>query len=302
MSIAQPRRISDIKPLFTNLAQTSHYQVIFGGLSPDLQFYLTSKGVDSRFIVESVGLLCSSASLPGSTHDTAQINGNYTGVIEKFAHTRIFTEIQLEFLIDKEYKVLKFLEYWIEYISSGSNVSQANAGYYYRMKYPYPDKNGRGGGYKCDQTKILKFDRDYQNEVQYNFFGMFPLSLSSLSVSYDESQILKATASFNYERYVLGDTSSLALGGNKNIPNQLVINDAYGINPATSSQLQYNNIQQSLGNLTDQQINAINVSAYAPGINLNPQGDNSQTPGITLSPTKFQNLFETGNQVSFLQY
>ena len=153
MSIAQPRRISDIKPLFSNLAQTSHYQVIFGGLSPDLQSFLFSKGVDPLFIADSVGLLCSNASLPGSTHDTAQINGNYTGVIEKFAHTRIFTEIQLDFLVDKDYKVLKFLEYWIEFISSGSNADKSKAGYFFRMKYPYPDKKLRGG-YKCDQTKI----------------------------------------------------------------------------------------------------------------------------------------------------
>jgi len=206
--------------------------------------------------------------LPGSTHDTAQINGNYTGVIEKFAHTRIFTEIQLEFLIDKEYKALKFLEYWIEYISSGSNVSQSAPGYYYRMKYPYADKNGRGGGYKCDQTKILKFDRDYLSEVQYNFYGMFPLSLSSLSVSYDESQILKATASFNYERYVVGDLSSLALGGNKNMTNQTATNNALGTNPNTISQAQTDNIQQSLGNLANQQTNAITSQAYGLGTNL----------------------------------
>jgi hypothetical protein len=268
VSIAQPRKISDIKPLFTNLAQTSHYQVIFGGLSPDLQFYLSQKGVDPRFIAESVGLLCSSASLPGSTHDTAQINGNFSGVIEKFAHTRIFTEIQLEFLIDSEYKVLKFLEYWIEYISSGSNVSQARDGYFFRMKYPYPDKNGRGGGYKCDQTKILKFDRDYKNEVQYNFYGMFPLSLSSLSVSYDESQILKASASFNYERYVVGDTSSLGLLGNKNVPNSNAINNASGANATTAAQLQNGNIQQALGKLTTQQTNTITSQAYASGVSL----------------------------------
>jgi len=272
VSIAQPRKISDIKPLFTNLAQTSHYQVIFGGLSPDLRFYLAQKGVDPLFISESVGLLCSDASLPGSTHDAAQVSGNYTGVIEKFAHTRIFTEIQLQFLIDKEYKVLKFLEHWIEYISSGSYITPSRKGYFYRMKYPID--------YKCDQTKILKFDRDYKNEVRYNFFGLFPLSLSSLSVSYNESQILTASASFNYERYVMGDISSLALGGIKNIPNQDAINNAFGINPKTIAQVQDNNIQQSLGNLATQQTNIDTALAYAPGTNLNstePNVENSQT-------------------------
>jgi len=277
VSIAQPRKISDIKPLFTNLAQTSHYQVIFGGLSPDLRFYLAQKGVDPFFIAESVGLLCSDASLPGSTHDAAQINGNYTGVIEKFAHTRIFTEIQLQFLVDKEYKVLKFLEHWIEYISSGSGTNPSNPGYFYRMKYPID--------YKCNQTKILKFDRDYQNEVRYNFFGLFPLSLSSLSVSYNESQILTASASFNYERYVMGDISSLALGGIRNLPNQDAINNTFGTNPKTIAQVQDNNIQQSLGNLTlgnltTQQTNTITSQAYAPGTNLTstkPNVENSQT-------------------------
>ena len=278
MSIAQPRKISDIKPLFTNLAQTSHYQVIFGGLSPDLKFYLAQKGVDSFFISENVGLLCSDASLPGSTHDAAQINGNYTGVIERFAHTRIFTEIQLQFLVDKEYKVLKFLEHWIEYISSGSNITPSRQGYFYRMKYPTE--------YKCNQTKILKFDRDYQNEVRYNFFGMFPLSLSSLSVSYNESQILTASASFSYERYVLGNISSLDLGGNNTKqPNQDAKNNALGINPDTISQVQNNNIQQSLGNLTPQQTNTDISLAYS-GVNL------TSPPSST----------ENSQIVSFLQY
>ena len=266
MSIAQPRKISDIKPLFTNLAQTSHYQVIFGGLSPDLRFYLAQKGVDPLFISESVGLLCSDASLPGSTHDAAQVSGNYTGVIEKFAHTRIFTEIQLQFLIDKEYKVLKFLEHWIEYISSGSHITPSRKGYFYRMKYPID--------YKCDQTKILKFDRDYKNEVRYNFFGLFPLSLSSLSVSYNESQILTASASFNYDRYVLGNISSLDLGGNTKKPNQDASNNALGVNPDTTAQVQNNNIQQSLSNLTPQQTNTDVSLAYAPGTNLYPTASN----------------------------
>ena len=68
--MATPRRISDIKPLFTNLAQTSHYQVLFGGLPSQLISYLGNRGVDSRFIVEDAGLLCFNASLPTSQFAT----------------------------------------------------------------------------------------------------------------------------------------------------------------------------------------------------------------------------------------
>jgi hypothetical protein len=210
VSISRPRKVSEIRSLFGNLAQTSQYQVIFGGLSLPLLSHLAIRGVDASFIGESAGLLCSSASLPGSSLATADISGNYTGVTEKFAHTRIFTQIDLTFLVDKEYKVLKFLEHWIEFIANGSGQNNSSPGYFYRMKYPTL--------YKCNSTKILKFNRDYKEEVEYNFFGMFPISLSSPTVSYDESQVLTASASFSYERYVSGTVNSLdlKLGSNNN--------------------------------------------------------------------------------------
>lgn len=209
MPAPRPRRISDFQPLFTNLAQTSHYQVIFGGLSVNLRSYLGRRGVDPRFIGESVGLLCNSASLPGSSFATADIVGNFTGVTEKMAHTRTFNQIDLEFYVDSSYKTLRFLEHWMEFISSGSEAQQYKSGYYFRMRYP--------DQYKSDSTKIIKFDRDYQKYIEYTFYGLFPLSLNSTTISYESSGILKASASFNYNRYVCGRTYSLdILGKNDN--------------------------------------------------------------------------------------
>ena len=201
MPTPRPRRISEFKPLFTRLAQTSHYQVIFGGLSGPLRSYLLKRGVDSRFINESVGLLCNSASLPGSSFATSDIVGNYTGVAEKMAHTRTFIQLDLEFYVDHSYRTLKFLEHWMEFISSGSAEQPYQDGYYFRMRYPEQ--------YKCNSTRIIKFDRDYRRFIEYTFYGLFPLTLNSTSVSYESSGILKASASFNYERYVCGRTYSL---------------------------------------------------------------------------------------------
>jgi hypothetical protein len=197
----RPRKISEFKPLFSRLAQTSHYQVIFGGLSGPLNSYLSQRGVDSRFINESVGLLCNSASLPGSSFATADIVGNFTGVAEKMAHTRTFIQLDLEFYVDHSYKTLKFLEHWMEFISSGSREQPYKEGYYFRMRYPEQ--------YKCNATRIIKFDRDYNQYIEYTFYGLFPLTLNSTSVSYESSGILKASASFNYDRYVCGRTFSL---------------------------------------------------------------------------------------------
>ena len=226
--MAVPRRIADIKPLFTNLAQTSHYQVMFGGLPSELKDYLRRRGVTSRFINEDAGLLCYSTSLPTTSYSPKIVDGNFTGINEKFAVNRLYTEIGLDFYVDNNYKVLKFLEHWMEFISSGSHnpirdaektagpVDQANSNYFIRMQYPEY--------YKSNFTKILKFDRDYRHEIQYTFFGLWPTAISAPPVSYQESDVLKVSATFQYDRYVAGTALSYnrAVGNdnNKEQPNK----------------------------------------------------------------------------------
>ena len=198
--MVRPRRISDFKPTFTNLAQTSHYQVIFGGLPLGVRQHLNVREVNYRFITETSGLLCSNAVLPGAALATAQVVGNYAGVTENMAHTKIFNKINLEFYVDNQYKSLKFLEHWIEFIANGSGEDQSRKDYFFRMEYP--------DDYKAYQTKIIKFDRDYKEEMIYNFYGMFPQQLKSIPVKYEGSQVLKATATFMFDRYSAGRFSS----------------------------------------------------------------------------------------------
>lgn len=198
-------RISDIKPLVTNLAQTSHYQLIFGGLPAQLISYLSQRGVTSFFIAQDAGLLCSSASLPTAFLGTKMVDGNYTGIQEKFATNRTYNDISLEFYVDSNYQSLLFFESWIEFIASGSHnningvsnaVGQSKDGYFIRMQYP--------DYYKANSTKILKFDRNYQREIEYTFYGLFPYDISAPVVSYTSSEILKVTVNFKYDRYVAG--------------------------------------------------------------------------------------------------
>jgi hypothetical protein len=210
--VAINRRISDIKPLLTNLAQSSHYEVQFGGLPDQLKDYLRKRGVTSRFVVGDAGLLCYSAILPTSNLATNTISGNFMGVQEKFAHTRLYDTITLDFYIDKNYKSLKFIESWMEFIASGSfnqqgldgensSISQNNQGYFSRMQYP--------AYYKSNATRIIKFDRDYKQEIEYNFIGLFPSTISSIPVSYVASDTLKMSATFQYDRYIAGKSLSI---------------------------------------------------------------------------------------------
>jgi len=217
----RPNKISNLLPRVNKLALTSHYLVKFGGLKNVLSQYLEERGVGLDFIGEDAGLLCSSAFIPGSSHATSDITGNLgTGIVEKIAHTRIFAPIDLEFYVDRDYNMMKFMEHWIEFISGGSHlnrpdqnfegISQLRQGYHFRMNYP--------DEYKVDQTRIIKFERDYRNELTYTFYGMFPLDMASIPVAYDSSQIFKVRVTFNYERYVSGYSDSLseALGRSNN--------------------------------------------------------------------------------------
>lgn len=216
--MATPRRISDIRPLFTNLAQTSHYELTFGGLPSQLIAYLAKRGVSSLFVSESAGLLCSNASLPTTFMNSKIVDGNFTGIQEKFAYSRSYGEINLTFYVDSDYLMVKFLESWMEFIASGSHnpigtvagsVSQSAANYFVRMQYPED--------YKSNYTKIVKFDRNYGSEIEYTFFGLWPSAISSIDVSYNESQILTVSATFSYDRYIAGKALSInGFTGNDN--------------------------------------------------------------------------------------
>jgi hypothetical protein len=198
----RPKRISDILPKIQNVAQTANYLVKFALPNSPLKSMMRRKGVNDRFIVEDAGLLCSGAVLPGSALAAVNTVGDYQGMVERFAHTRNFTQINLEFYVDNEYKSLKFLEHWMEYVTGG-NTSDVSADTYY-FQLNYPDE------YKSNDTRIVKFEKNYSQFVEYRFVGLFPLSLNSTRVSYQNSQILKATAAFSYDRYIAGESSSLA--------------------------------------------------------------------------------------------
>ena len=202
MPAPRPKRISDILPKIQNVAQTANYLVKFALPNSPLKSMMRRKGINDRFIVEDAGLLCSGAVLPGSALAAVNTVGDYQGMVERFAHTRNFTQINLEFYVDNEYKSLKFLEHWMEYVTGG-NTSDVSADTYY-FQLNYTDE------YKSNDTRIVKFEKNYSQFVEYRFVGLFPLSLNSTRVSYQNSQILKATAAFSYDRYIAGESSSLA--------------------------------------------------------------------------------------------
>ena len=189
-------------PKLQNVAQTSKFLVKFALPPTSIRTFMRQKGINDRFISDNIGLLCSDAVLPGSALASLNTAGDFQGVVERFAHTRNFTQINFEFYVDNDYKSLKFLEHWIEYISGASSADPVRDSYHFKMRYPED--------YKSNDTRIVKFEANHSQFLEYRFIGMFPLSLNSTRVSYQNSQVLKATCSFSFDRYVCGESSSLA--------------------------------------------------------------------------------------------
>ena len=153
--------------------------------------------------------------------------GDYQGVVERFAHTRNFTQISFEFYVDNEYKSLRFIEHWMEFITGGSIGDPSQDTYHFKMRYP--------DEYKANETRVVKFERNYSQFLEYRFIGLFPLSLNSVRVSYNNSQVLKATANFSYDRYICGESNSLARALGLDLNNQRGKGDRARINAQKES-------------------------------------------------------------------
>jgi len=202
--------VSDIKSKLLNPALTSHFVCEFKPPSPPnnnkFKDFITNRvgagfiGADysNRDNQDLITLSCSEASLPGSSLATHEINNDYTGVTERHAYRRQYDDrVDFTFYIDKEYKIIDFFENWMSFIVGENDISvQTTREYSYRVNFPEE--------YKTDSLYITKFEKDYLGRyLQYQFINAFPISVNSIPVSYEASDLLKCTVSFTYSRYVI---------------------------------------------------------------------------------------------------
>ena len=209
--------VSKIKANLLNIAQSSLYKMTIP-IPTAVRSTLNLNDGD----YENINLLCSEATLPGSSLTTHDVTNDYHGVTEKMAYRRMYDEtVGLTFYVDRDYKVIQLIEGWMDYISCIDDKQTYKKPYAsYRMAYP--------SSYKENMflTKFEKdqFTRDFSETrggtrttsrtvLEYTFVNAFPLSLTAIPVSYDDSQVLKCSVSFNFIRYVMERKKSLVTGG-----------------------------------------------------------------------------------------
>ena len=206
------RTIAQIKSGLLRPALTSHFEVQIPIGSGNLNTLL--KGITPSTAEQDVlNISCSEASLPGSSIATFELQNDFTGVTERYAHRRMYDDrIDFTFYVDAEkYTPIRFFERWMRFVTGesgsradGSIIELNKVNYHYRMNFPKE--------YRCESgLKIIKFERDYQTKLpdhghsslEYEFIGAYPISVSSMPVSYDSSSLLKCSVSMTYLRYVI---------------------------------------------------------------------------------------------------
>lgn len=197
--------MSRARELVGNLAQTNYYLVnipIKDDLKKHFETSYPDLGNIDVFVKQKLGYLCSEATLPTTSYATAEVKDNYIGITQEFAHTRLYTDMDLTFYVDADYSILRFFEGWMDYISGG-NIrdlepaagTELGRNIYRRFNFP--------NYYKVDNMSIMKFERDYDKVLEYTFVNVFPKGVTSIPVSYGAADLLKVTVSFNYDRYVV---------------------------------------------------------------------------------------------------
>jgi hypothetical protein len=295
------KKIADIKANLLHPALTSHFEVeipIPLGLINNLN-YLSGNGL-SGFKGSSgkqgqLQLMCSEATLPGSNLATFDINDNFHGVTERHAYRRVYDDrIDLTFYVDAEnYIPIRYFETWMKYVAGesvsagGGKLSSKDPTYFYRVNYPKD--------YMATGLKVIKFERtanvtanvtptsyevkgdSYTSKtLEYEFINSFPISVSSMPVSYDSSSLLKCSVSLSYIRYILipPGTDPAPTGTTSGLPTKAT-GDPSGPN----------------FNLTPQQLANINNIAFNPNTNLG-------IAPLTTGGVSFPSAQASGNNVN----
>ena len=243
------KTIADLKTKFLKPALTSHYEVKIplGSLPAGIQDIVGALDEDD------LNLSCIETSLPGSSLATFEVKNDYTGVTERLAHRRMYDDrIDFTFLVDAEkYFAVRIFEKWMRYIAGedadrqdGETITTKGVNYHYRVRYP-----GTGSdttGYRCtDGLKIIKFEKDMRNSLTYEFIGAYPISISSMPVSYESSSLLKCTVSMSYLRYVI--TELISPDPTPSIPPQATKADKENTQPLPVPQQKASDVIQNTG-------------------------------------------------------
>jgi hypothetical protein len=213
------------RDIFANLSLTSQFKVSLhltdGG--SDLMDWLKNSGVINnpkynRTNPYIYDFYCAEAVIPGISFDVTEEMGSRQGTIERIPTRRIFPEFTMTFYVDSEYNLIRLFEEWMNFINplyagtgilpanekgQGNNLGKDRRDFF---RFRYPDDYKR-------IISITKFERNFNSDdpnnvkfpphLTYRMLEAFPTNITAMPLTYEGSQIVKTTVTFQYLRYVM---------------------------------------------------------------------------------------------------
>jgi hypothetical protein len=166
-----------------------------------------------------INFLAYEAVLPGRSFQTGEVTNAIQGVTEKYPIAASYPEVDISFYVTRDYDTLTFFSAWME--AMAPVVDRASSVGY--MKFSYPDN------YECN-VNVVKYERDlrYKNQrltakpgssfvggiqnppsYTHSLINAYPINIISIPLSYNQSDILRTTITFNYDRYVVQKNNTI---------------------------------------------------------------------------------------------
>ena len=227
------RKINDVQNDLFPLSLSAEFKVSLNlgydsGVGPNspesLSSWLTKCGVaNSPQDLARYDFFASEVTLPGASFDMAESMGDRQGTIERFAQRRLYAPLSVTFYVDSEYNIIRLFEEWMNFTNPIHNENGIYEGSFQGTK----DYNQRNNYYKFrypdDYRRnivVTKFEKDFyqganMNETRirngddlvpgsllfYQFIDAFPSNIVAIPLSFDGTQVIRATIEFQYIRY-----------------------------------------------------------------------------------------------------
>ena len=177
-----------------------------GGMSLSNNFIVRFEGapydpntpIGDVSLEEYVEFMCDEAQLPNINTATGSINGLYTGLGNiDYPHTKVFTELQLGFMLDADLTMLKYLNYWYNYIfDDGGGTGEDRVT---RVKY----RNQYAATIKITKTETGPTSSTQRQPITYVLEQAYPYAIDAIPLQFGSAQITKVTAQFKYQRHYI---------------------------------------------------------------------------------------------------
>ena len=198
-------RIDKIKSTVARPSLDTFYEVnfSFGKYQTWLSEAPGKRRTQGTDFMQKMSLMCTQAELPGTSFVPSSAIGHRQGIQEEFPNLRNFPPLNLVFYADADHVIIEVLESWMSYINPIFNSGIRDSNAFTRFNYPEDYK---------ETIHITKFERDtfiresrnasYQSDLtSYEFVNVWPIDLTSMRVAYGDSNVLRCSVQFAYDRF-----------------------------------------------------------------------------------------------------